>query len=70
MREYRAIPRPARPRGAVVLDQFDEMAVVRDVTVYERDDAWTDTGLLDAGGTPLMRRDRLGPIGFVARDDD
>lgn len=70
MREYRAIPAPRRPRGTVVVDQFDEVAVVRDLTVFEPSEAWSDTGLLDPAGTPLMRRERIGPIGFITRRDD
>ncbi|MBB2959856.1 MULTISPECIES: hypothetical protein [Methylobacteriaceae] len=70
MREYRAIPAPRRPRADIVLDQFDDMAVVRDVTVFEPAGEWRESGLLDASGTPLMRRDRIGPIGFIHPKDE
>ncbi|MEN3229194.1 hypothetical protein PUR21_16380 [Methylorubrum rhodesianum] len=70
MREYRAIPAPRRPRADIVLDQFDDMAVVRDVTVFEPVGGWRESGLLDASGTPLMRRDRLGPVGFIPPKDE
>lgn len=70
MREYRLAPCRPRPQAAIVVDPREEIAVARDLTVFEPDDSWQDTGLLDAGGTPLMRRDRLGPIGFTARIED
>ncbi|BAQ43984.1 hypothetical protein [Methylobacterium aquaticum] len=71
MREYRPVSKPPRPRGTIVVDQFDEMSIVRDLTVYEPDGDWHDTGLVDSAGTRLMRRDQTGPIGFLtARLDD
>ncbi|MFC6790590.1 hypothetical protein ACFQE0_13835 [Methylobacterium komagatae] len=70
MREYRLAPLGRRPQAAIVLHPGDDVAVARDLTVFEPDDAWQDTGLLDASGTPLMRRDRLGPIGFTAQIED
>ncbi|GAA0267322.1 hypothetical protein LNAOJCKE_2999 [Methylorubrum aminovorans] len=70
MREYRAIPATRRPRADIVLDQFDDMAVVRDMTVFEPAGEWQDSGLLDAAGAPLMRRDRIGPIGFIHPRDE
>ena len=70
MREYRLAPQRPCPQAAIVVDPRDDVAVARDLTVFEPDDAWQDTGLLDASGTPLMRRDRLGPIGFTAPVED
>jgi len=71
MREYRAI-RSARPaRADSYPDAFDtdRFAVVRSLMVFEPDEDWRDSGLVDASGTPLMRRDRLGPIGFITPRD-
>jgi hypothetical protein len=68
-REYS--PAPARrPRADAYPDAFDDrFAVVRDLTVFEPRDEWRGTGLLDASGTPLMRRERFGPIGFIHHQD-
>ncbi len=54
--KYIAIPQ--RPRAYDDLEDVQPMAAAH--TVYERDDAPENTGLLNADGTPLYRvRDRV-----------
>jgi hypothetical protein len=43
----------------------DERLSVPSMTVYEADDGWYRTGLLDQNGTPLMARNASAPIGFL-----
>ena len=70
-REYRPAAAVRRPRADAYPDAYEgeRYAVVRDLTVFEPNGEWTDSGLLDASGAPLMFRDRLGPIGFIHHQD-
>ena len=68
MREYRSAV-SARPRADLVVGAEEYVAVVRDLTVFDSGEAWVRTELLDTSGTPLMRRDRMDPIGFIHPKD-
>lgn len=68
MREYRSVS-ASRPRADLVVGAMEDVAVVRDLTVFDAGEAWVRTDLLDASGTPLMRRDRMDPIGFIYPKD-
>lgn len=61
MPKYVAIrPRSARWSDIVEDDVMDDVC-----TVYEEDDYPTETGLVDATGTPIYRLSEKRPIGYL-----
>ncbi|MTD92872.1 hypothetical protein GIW81_00830 [Hyphomicrobium sp. xq] len=63
MKKIRRIKR----RGALVpVDDYTEYANVPDLQVYENEDEYEFTGILDVEGEPLYRKTRDG-IGFLRK---
>lgn len=64
-REYRPALSGQRP-AAYIHETYLGSISLPTLYVHEPDDTWQKTGLLDAAGHELMRRDKREPIGFLA----
>ncbi|WP_375408516.1 hypothetical protein [uncultured Methylobacterium sp.] len=65
---HRVTRRLDAAQAVVVSDPYGGTAIVPDLTVFEDRSEWSDSGLLDADGTPLMRRTRHA-LGFIHHQD-
>ena len=65
MREYKSTNKKLIPRSDHYVYPDNEIAIVRSLVVFQEDDEWEDSGLLDANGHQLVGRKKMNPIGFV-----
>lgn len=56
--------------GDSYVDPECSLARIADLVVFEPAEGWTDSGILDPNGYPLMSRSVRHPLGFITPKDN
>lgn len=63
-------PAPRAPRANYIHDDWGSLIHVPDLTVFEAEPEWIETGILDTDGDMISYRVAPQPLGFFEFDED